>query len=168
MLKIILIIILILIIIFILLNCKSNKQHFTDYIPKTIYLSYKNKNIPDYIIPTWKKLNPDYDVRLYDNDDCIVFLKTYYKDPIYVDIFNYIKDGPIKADYWRVCLLNKFGGVYSDIDVKPIVPINEFMEEDVTFLTCLSHHTLFKNNVNPHLIISTANLSGLARVIYLA
>lgn len=164
MLKII-IIILLLVIIFILLNSKSNIQYFTDYIPKTIYLSYKTKNIPDYIIPTWKKLNPNYDVRIYDNDDCIAFLKTYYKDPIYVDIFNYIKNGPIKADFWRICILNKFGGVYSDIDVKPVTPISEFMEEDVTFLTCLSHNSTLKNNVNPHFIISTANHPVLQKCI---
>ena len=141
-----------------------DKEHFTPF-PKTIYLSYKTKNIPDYIIPTWKKLNPDYDVRLYDNDNCITFLKTYYKDPIYVDIFNYIKDGPIKADFWRVCILNKFGGVYSDIDVKPIVPINEFMEKDITFLTCLSHIKKQRNSVNPHFIISIPNHPVLQKCI---
>jgi len=126
-------------------------------IPKNIYLSYKTKNIPDYIIPTWKKLNPDYNIILYDNNDCITFLKTYYEDPVYVDIFNYIEDGPIKADFWRVCILNKFGGVYSDIDVKPLVSITEFMEENVTFLTCLSYYKHKRNLLNPHFIISTPN-----------
>lgn len=135
----------------------SNFTNINIFIPKNIYLSYKTKNIPDYIIPTWKKLNPEYNIVLYDNNDCIKFLETYYKDPIYVDIFNYIKDGPIKADFWRVCILNKFGGVYSDIDVKPLVPINEFMEDGVTFLTCLSHYKYRKNLLNPHFIISTPN-----------
>ena len=35
-------------------------------IPKTIYLCYKHKQIPDYIIPTWQKLNPNYKIILYD------------------------------------------------------------------------------------------------------
>jgi mannosyltransferase OCH1-like enzyme len=160
----IIIIIILLYVIFELIKPKSI-QGFTQPIPKTIYLSYKTKDIPDYIIPTWKKLNPNYDVKVYDNNDCIAFLKAYYNDPIYVDIFNYIKDGPIKADYWRVCILNKFGGVYSDIDVKPMVPINEFLEEGVTFLTCLSHITALKNNVNPHLIITVPNHPVLQKCI---
>ncbi len=143
----------------------SNFTNTNIFIPKNIYLSYKTKNIPDYIIPTWKKLNPEYNIVLYDNNDCINFLETYYKDPIYVDIFNYIKDGPIKADFWRVCILNKFGGVYSDIDVKPLVPINEFMEEGVSFLTCLSYIKLKKNNINPHFIISTPNHPVLQKCI---
>lgn len=129
----------------------NKNTHFTNVITKKIYMSYKTKNIPDYIIPTWMKLNPTYDVVLYDNMDCINFLRTYY-DQKYVDIFNYIKDGPIKADFWRMCILYKFGGVYTDIDIKPMIPIKDFIETDVTFLTCLSAVGLHESN--PHFIIS--------------
>jgi len=127
----------------------DNNLKYID-IPKIIHLCYKNKNIPDYIISNWKKLNPDYDIILYDNDDCEKFLLDNY-DQKAVDIFNYIKDGPIKADFFRVCILYKVGGIYSDIDCKLLVPIDNFLENNVTFLTCTSANNM--NEINPQLII---------------
>jgi hypothetical protein len=121
-------------------------------IPKNIFLCYKNKNIPSYIIPTWKKLNPEYNIELYDDNDCINFLRTNYGQE-YVDIFNYIQDGPIKGDFWRVCVLYIRGGVYSDVDVMPIVPIRDFLDKDATFLTCTS---VMGDLLNPHFIICPA------------
>ena len=91
-------------------------------IPKVIYICYKTKNIPEYIIPNWKKLNPDYKIKLYDNQDCIDFLEKEFGSE-YVDTFNYIKDGPIKADFWRCCIIYKYGGIYADIDIKPVKPM---------------------------------------------
>ena len=105
-------------------------------IPKIIYLSYKTKDIPEYVMKKWNEIYPDYEVKLYDNTDCINFLKTEYNDE-YVDIFNYIKDGPIKADFWRVCILYKYGGIYSDIDIEPLINIEKIMLPDTTFITCL-------------------------------
>ncbi len=83
---------------------KSNNEHFNnlknsnqddvnklfDTIPKIIYLCYKTKDIPDYIIPKWKELNPDYTIILYDNQDCINFLRDNYGEE-YVNIFDFIK-----------------------------------------------------------------------------
>ena len=119
-------------------------------IPKIIYLSYKTKDIPEYVIKKWNEIYPDYEVKLYDNNDCINFLKKEFNDE-YVDIFNYIKDGPIKADFWRVCILYKYGGIYSDIDVEPLINIKKIMFSDTTFITCLS---AYSKNINPHFIVS--------------
>jgi hypothetical protein len=129
----------------------------TSIIPKVIYLSYKHKDIPEYIIPNWSKLNPEYTIKLYDNNDCVDFLREEYGME-YVDIFNYIKDGPIKADFWRVCILYKYGGVYSDIDIEPLVPIKDFLEPGVTFLTCTTafNFLLINKVINPHIIIATS------------
>ena len=44
-------------------------------IPKTIYLSYKTKDIPEYVIKKWTEIYPDYKIKLYDNNDCIEFFK---------------------------------------------------------------------------------------------
>lgn len=124
----------------------------SNIIPKTIYLSYKTKNIPDYVLKNWKNLNPNYSIKLYDNNDCKQFLIENYSQK-HVDVFDFLLDGPIKADYWRVCVLNTYGGVYSDIDVELLVPIDEIIEDDVTFLSCGS----FMNTMNPHFIISVKN-----------
>jgi mannosyltransferase OCH1-like enzyme len=122
-------------------------------IPKILYLSYKTKNIPPYIINNLIKLNPDYKIKLYDNDDCREFLLQEYT-PEYLDLFNFLRDGPIKADFWRVCVLYKYGGVYSDIDVEYLVPLDYIIEPGVTFLTCGSYVI---NGINPHLIMTVKN-----------
>ena len=150
------IIIIIIIIILFGLNQSENfdiTKPILNKIPKTIYLCYKTKNIPKYIIPNWQKLNPDYTVKLYDNNDCIKFLQDEYGDEL-VDIFNYLKDGPIKADLWRVCILYKYGGIYCDIDMEPLVPFIDYMKDDIDFLTCIS---MTKNELNPHIIMSIPN-----------
>ena len=122
-------------------------------IPKIIHLCYKTKNIPDFILKNWKELNPDYEIILYDNNDCIRFLLDNFGQN-YVNIFNFIRDGPIKADFFRVCVLYKCGGVYSDIDCQLLIPIKNFIEQNITFLTCISNNI---NELNPHLIISPKN-----------
>ena len=144
---------LLVIIFIIIVKLKSNIDNFNqNIIPKTIYLCYKTKDVPSYIISNWKLLNPEYNIIVSDNNDCIKFLKDNYGQK-YVDIFNHIKDGPIKADFWRVCILYKYGGVYSDIDIEPLVPIKEFFQKGVSFLSCISMN---KNMLNPHFIITHA------------
>lgn len=132
-------------------NCYIfEKFEVNNQIPKTIYLSYKTKNIPDYIIPNWKKLYPEYEIKLYDNIDCLKFLKDEYGQE-YVDIFNFIKDGPIKADFWRVCILYKYGGIYADIDIEPLVSIDTILEPDTTFLSCISQNAI---GITPQFIVT--------------
>lgn len=148
MIVLLIILIIILLIVFLIFNKKEGFENNIK-IPKVIYLSYKTKDIPDYIIPKWKEIYPDYEIKLYDNNDCIDFLKTEYGQE-YANIFDFIKDGPIKADFWRVCILYKYGGIYSDIDIEPLVNIEKIMQPDTTFITCLS---AMGKNVNPHFIV---------------
>jgi hypothetical protein len=152
---IIVFILLVLIITYYLLFNINNKEHFTlnQNIPKVIYLTYKTKDIPESVINKFKKVYPDYEIKIYDNNDCIEFLNKEFGQE-YVDIFNFIKDGPIKADFWRVCILYKYGGIYSDVDVVPNINIEEILEPDTTFVTCLS---AFRQLVNPHFIVSVPN-----------
>ena len=123
---------------------------FSINIPKNIYACYKTKNVPNYVRDDWINLNPDYNFILYDDNDCRSFLKEKFGQE-YVNLFNFLKDGAIKADFWRVCILYLYGGVYVDVDVRPHVPIKDFMEYGTTFLTCGS---IFENELNPHLIIT--------------
>jgi mannosyltransferase OCH1-like enzyme len=104
----------------------------------------------------WKKLNPDYEIKLYDNEMCEKFLLEEFGE-IHRDVFNFLQDGPIKADFWRICILYTYGGVYSDIDNEPLVPIDQFVEKDIDFLTCSSYWDQMRMNYNPNFIISKKN-----------
>lgn len=119
-------------------------------IPRVIYQCYKDKNIPPIVKERWLKLNPDFKYYLYDNDDCYKFLLENYNQK-FANIFKFIKDGPIKSDFWRLCVLYLYGGVYADIDIVPLIPIDDFVNSDTTLYTCISDHRLHLR-LNPHFI----------------
>jgi hypothetical protein len=134
-------------------------MNYPDY-DKTIYITYKNVEKLENIKQQWLELNPGYNVELYDDSRCLKFLDSYYGKK-YCDIFNYIKDGPIKSDFFRVCILYIFGGIYVDADVKPLIPIDEYIDHDVDFATCISYN--YKRylsgiyDYNPHFIVTKKN-----------
>jgi len=107
----------------------------------------------------WKTLNPEYDIQLYDDERCKQFLLNNFSQ-LHVDIFNFLKDGPIKSDFWRLCIICKYGGLYVDADIQPLVPLRSYIEENDDFVTCIS--TNFINNrcnvkLNPHFLLSNKN-----------
>lgn len=119
--------------------------------PKVIYFCNKTISEADIICSNnWKKINVDYEIKLYDNEMIRHFLLEEYGE-LYKNIFDYLQDGPIKADFWRICILYKNGGIYSDIDNLPLISLNDFIEKDVNFVTCSSY---WKYNFNPNFIIS--------------
>lgn len=106
-------------------------------LPKVIYLTCKDKSVvPSIVIDNLKNLNKNYEIKLYDDNDCIKFLNNYFSRNL-VEMFINIVWGPIKADFWRLCILFIKGGIYYDIDVKPIKPLKNIVE-DYNFITCLS------------------------------
>lgn len=122
--------------------------------PKVIYFCNKIISEKDIVSANnWKKLNPDYEIKLYDDEMIKKFLLEEYGE-LYENIFNYLKDGPIKADFWRICILYKNGGIYSDIDIMPLIPLSSFIEKNIDFVTCSSY---WHFNFNPNFIISNKN-----------
>jgi len=132
-------------------------------IPKTIYICHKEIHTIKPYAQKWLELNPNYTLELYDDKRCQEFLlKEYSAD--HLELFNFIKDGPIKADFWRLCILYKYGGVYADADIVPLVPLSEYINSNVTFVTCLS---VYNNNTNfnPHFIMCEPNNEKIKKCI---
>ena len=67
---------------------------------KNIFICYKDLSTIEKYSLNWKKLNPDWKIHLFDDKKCIYFLEKTY-GTIFKDIFNFIKDGPIKSDFWE-------------------------------------------------------------------
>jgi FkbM family methyltransferase len=122
---------------------------------KIIYIT--NKNINDKLLKVkkeWEVLNPEYKVELYDDARCIELLEKYYGKK-YCDIFNFIPDGPIKADFFRACIIYVFGGIYVDADIKPLIPLKDYVDDDLDFMTCVSYNYNTRTlPYNPQLIVS--------------
>jgi mannosyltransferase OCH1-like enzyme len=125
--------------------------------PRVIY--FCNKTICNYakkMEAKWKHLNPTYEIKIYDDEMCKKFLLLNY-GKLYCDVFDYLKDGPIKADFWRICILDLYGGIYSDIDIDPILPLDDWIEKDADFVTCSSYWDEMGFNYNPSFIVSNKN-----------
>jgi hypothetical protein len=131
-------------------------------IPKIIYMCYKDLEIIQKYSENWKILNPDYEIKLYDDELCEKFLLEEFSE-LHRDIFKFIKDGPIKSHFWRVCIIYKYGGLYVDADIEPLVPLNEYIEPDVDFVTCISGFKQF--GFNPHFIMAKPNNEILKKCI---
>ena len=136
-----------------------NTEYNTN-IPKIIYVCHKKLDEIKIYSQKWKELNPEYEIKLYDDNLCQQFLLEEYSQ-LHLDIFNFIPDGPIKADFWRVCIINKYGGLYVDADINPIVPLKQYIEDNDDFVTCISSNLntsdFTSDRINPHFILSNKN-----------
>ncbi len=137
------------------ISTKFNNVKYPNF-DKIIHITHKT--IHEKLINVkeqWENLNPEYKVELYDDKRCIEILSKYYGNK-FCEIFHFIKDGAIKSDFFRACLLYITGGIYVDSDIKPIIPLKEYVDDDIDFMTCLSYNYATTNNTyeyNPHFIV---------------
>ena len=131
-------------------------------IPKIIYICHKNLDCLQMTHDKWKNLNPNYEIKLFDDAMCEHFLLTEYS-AFHCNIFKFIRDGPIKSDFWRLCILYKYGGIYVDADIHPFISINKFLMPGADFVTCI---TKSNRNFNPHFIAAKKKEHILKRCIY--
>ena len=111
-------------------------------IPNDIILTWKDDTIPNYVINKWGNLNENYNILFFNDNDIISFLKTNYDDS-YAEFFSKIPFGRYKADFFRLCYLYKKGGCYVDIDIEPLLPIDDILnkKENITFLSVLAYNS---------------------------
>lgn len=138
-----------------------------DKFPKTIHLIHKSKDLLEKSYKQWADLNPEYNIIMYDDNDCKTILLEHYGQ-VFLDIFNFIRDGAIKCDFFRVCILYMYGGIYADADIAPNIPISEFVEDDIDFATCISYNYLTghtKWQYNPQFIVAKKFDTTLYKII---
>jgi hypothetical protein len=122
-------------------------------IPKIIYICHKNIACLSMTYKYWKRLNPMYQIKLFDNAMCEKFLLDTFSE-LHQSVFKFIPDGPIKSDFWRLCVLYKYGGIYVDADIHPLVPLDKYLIHSSHFVTCI---TKSNGNFNPHFIAARKN-----------
>ena len=102
-------------------------------IPKKIYHTWETKNLePEFqkIVDTWKIYNPEYEYILFDKDDRVLFIKENFDENI-LNTYNSIVPGAYKADFWRYCILYKYGGVIVDIDTICMGKLSDFIKDEI-------------------------------------
>ena len=98
------------------------KKFYNSIIPLNIYLTWGTKQLPIKMqenVDRMKKLNPEFNVQLFDDNDCRKFIQNNFPEDILI-AYDTLKPGAYKADLWRLCILYINGGIYIDIKFKCI------------------------------------------------
>ena len=98
------------------------KDYYKSIIPLNIYLTWGYKKLPPKMqenVDRMRKVNPEFNIQLYDDNDCRKFIKKNFSKDILV-AFDTLKPGAYKADLWRLCILYINGGIYIDIKLNCI------------------------------------------------
>jgi mannosyltransferase OCH1-like enzyme len=101
-------------------------------IPKIIYQTWKTKSLHNnclMIRDNIQRLNPNYQIVLYDDDDIDNFIKNNFDEFTY-NCFQQLNVGAAKADFWRYCVLYINGGVYLDIDSDIVRSLDDLIDGD--------------------------------------
>jgi mannosyltransferase OCH1-like enzyme len=96
------------------IDCYNNFElSEKNVIPKKIHQIWLGGELPENykrLTESWLKYNPDWEYKLWTDSDVIDL------DFPNKGIFNSISNLGMKADLLRIEILNKFGGLYADID----------------------------------------------------
>lgn len=107
-----------------------------DKIPKIIHQTWKNTEIPSKFIKwikTWLKNHPDWEYWLWTDDSARMLIQDKY--PHILDTFNGYNEGIRRADSLRYIILHEFGGVYADMDMESLQPLDPWLKKYSCFVS---------------------------------
>ena len=91
----------------------------TNIIPNLLFTSYtcsKDDEIICNILQSWQSINPNFTIKYFSDNDVDTFFESHYKN----DVYKKLRNGVAKADFFRICYINKYGGYWFDIDINPV------------------------------------------------
>jgi mannosyltransferase OCH1-like enzyme len=152
-------------------------------IPKKIWqTNYTNKvTFPVYFNYLWNRLMaPTFEYHYWIDNDRVSFINENFSSEIF-DAFNKIQIGAAQADYWRILVLLKYGGIYLDNDAAFTFPPQTFLSSkdeelfikvksnEITnyFLASKPNHPIFsaiahqiKINIDENKLTCVYNMTG--------
>lgn len=107
-------------------------------IPKLLHQTNSIGALPNAMrdnIAELRRLNPDWDVRLYDDHATETFVAEHYGSGMLAEYRRIDRRyGPARADLFRYLCLYKLGGVYLDLKSTATKPLNDVIQPDDVFL----------------------------------
>ena len=114
-------------------NLKDKYPDNNKFIPKLIWQTFKEEieeDNPLYDkIKSWKN-QKGYKYHFIDDVEGLKFLKENFEDEVWQS-FQVLIPGAFKADLLRACLVYIHGGVYADIKVELIFPLDYFLDKEL-------------------------------------
>ncbi|KAJ3293230.1 hypothetical protein HDU79_000599 [Rhizoclosmatium sp. JEL0117] len=100
-----------------------------------LFVQWSSKSPTETVTPTgpeftqwfnaWSQLNPTYEHKLWTDQDNYDLIAEHY--PWFLPTYESYKRPIMKADAVRVFYLHRYGGVYADLDVIPLKPMDELL-----------------------------------------
>lgn len=97
-------------------------------IPKIIHQSWKTKTlgtIEEQYANTWKTLHPQYEYWLHTDEDNLELVTNYY--PQWLALYLGYKFDIQRADLARYMYMHQYGGIYADLDLECLRPIDDLL-----------------------------------------
>ena len=82
--------------------------------PKVLFSSYMchgSEPMVQSILNKWKELNPTFEVKYFSDED----VKQFFEKSDFYSVYNGMVNGVAIADFFRICYIYKYGGVYKSI-----------------------------------------------------
>jgi hypothetical protein len=125
-------------------------------IPKIIHQTWKSKSdLPDnfrYWSDTFKKLNPDFDYRIYDDVDNQNLIKKY--SPRLLEIYDSYSLEIYRVDIARIMYLIIYGGFYLDMDFQCLNSLEKYCSYDDMVLCQMGTNSNFEHSIPNAIIFS--------------
>ncbi|KAK2163354.1 hypothetical protein LSH36_81g05009 [Paralvinella palmiformis] len=137
--------------------CYRISQSRSYAIPRVIHQTWPTTEVPRKVtkwIRSWIERNPDWEYWFWTNEDIQTFLTVRY--PGYLDMYNGYDKHIKRADAMRYFVLYEFGGVYVDIDMECLSPLDDWVHRFRCFL-CeenYEHQSLIYHRRDPIIITS--------------
>jgi mannosyltransferase OCH1-like enzyme len=112
----------------------QNKRIYKKVPNTIIYTSLDETDINDYMVDSFKKHNPEYELLYFPQTR----VDQWFKNSIYNDAYQKLTQRGEKADFFRYCYLWEHGGVYTDTDTFCNQPIRNWLtyQDMVVGLEC--------------------------------
>jgi len=107
-------------------------------IPQVLHISHASRCLPRDLISTleqWKVALPNYSIFFHDDASVerLIYENEWPEFPNLHKIMKCVLPGAMTIDIWRVLLLFKYGGVYTDLDISPTDAFHEdLIDPDVS------------------------------------
>lgn len=114
------------------LGDRYSQDEAHESIPRVLHFTWKTDQLDELpelfrkIQLKWRMLNPDWEIRIWTDEECEQMVKDYY--PEYYFFYSDFEVTAERSDIWRYLVLDKFGGYYADMDIEPLQPLDELVK----------------------------------------
>ncbi|ELU12549.1 hypothetical protein CAPTEDRAFT_54872, partial [Capitella teleta] len=124
-------------------------------IPHIIHQVWDTRDIPHFFhawVSRWMDVNPGWGYWLWTIDDAKLLIGSQY--PEYLALFESYPEVIHRADAMRYFILHHFGGVYMDLDMEPLKPLDNWTSNYDVVLSqeCYEHTYVVRGESEPNIV----------------